>query len=200
VNAGPPATAEFGLRLLTEGTGFGAVTVNVTGFEVRLLGPGLNTVTLRCPAVAMSPAGIAAVSLVPLAKVVARGDPCQRTDEVEIKPEPLTVSVNPGSPAAAELGSILEITGSGVLMVKVTGFEPTPPLLKTLIMAVPGRAMSLAVMVAVRLVGLLNLVSRPDPFQRSWEVMVNPEPVTARAKVSPPALAEVGLILLITGV
>ena len=132
VKPAPPAVAEFGLRLLTDGTGFGGVTVNVTPFEAPPPGPGLNTVTVRGPEVEMSLAGIAAVRLVVLPNVVVRFAPCQRTMEPETKPLPVTVKVNAPPSSTAELGLMPEITGTGLgtglLMVKVTWFEPVPPL------------------------------------------------------------------------
>src|SRR5262249_58418494 len=63
VNAGPPAAALFGVRLVSVGTGFGAaVIVNVSGPDVPPPGAGFTTVTVAVPAVARSPAGILALS------------------------------------------------------------------------------------------------------------------------------------------
>ena len=65
VKADPPAVAELGEMEVRVGAGlFGAVMVNVFAKEVPPPGVGLKTVTLAEPAVAMSVAGIAAVSWV----------------------------------------------------------------------------------------------------------------------------------------
>jgi hypothetical protein len=60
VKAGPPAVAEVGLTLAS--TGVGLLTVKVAAFEAPPPGPGLKTVMLAVPPVAMSLAGIVAVS------------------------------------------------------------------------------------------------------------------------------------------
>ena len=128
VKPASPAVAEFGLRLLMAGMGFGAVTVNETPFETPPIGVGLNTVTVAVPGLAISLPGIVAVRLVALTKFVARFAPCQRTTEPETKPLPPTVKVNAPPPATAEFGLMPEIIGTGLLMVKFTWFEPCPPL------------------------------------------------------------------------
>ena len=65
VKADPPAVAELGERVVRAGTGlFAAVMVKVNPPEVPPPGVGLKTVTVAVPAVAMSVAGIAAVSWV----------------------------------------------------------------------------------------------------------------------------------------
>ncbi len=66
VKADPPAVAELGLKPLTPGTGFGAVIVKLTPFDVPPPGVGLNTVTVAVPAVAMSEADIEALTCVAL--------------------------------------------------------------------------------------------------------------------------------------
>jgi len=68
---------------------------------------------------------------------------------------PVTVSVNPGSPATFEPGLILERVGTGLdggFFVNVTPFEVPPPGvgLNTVTVAVPADAMSLAGIAAVR--------------------------------------------------
>jgi hypothetical protein len=59
VKAAPPAVALAGAMLVIARTGF---TVKLTAFEVPPPGTGLVTVTLKVPAVAMSEAGMAAMS------------------------------------------------------------------------------------------------------------------------------------------
>ena len=62
----------------------------------------------------MSVAGIAAVICVGLTYVVARGEPFQLTTDFVRSEEPLTVSVNPSLPAAAEVGEIVVRIGTGL--------------------------------------------------------------------------------------
>src|SRR5262245_11589569 len=76
----------------------------VNGRAFDRLPSGLATVTWAVPAAAMSAAVIAAVSWVALPNVVARLLPFHRTLVPLTKFEPVTVSVNPGPPACAELG------------------------------------------------------------------------------------------------
>ena len=87
-------------------------------------------------------------------------------------------------------------------MLKVTAFEvpPPPPGLKTVTLAVPALAMSLAIIVAVRCVPPEPEVGRLDPFQRTTDPPTKFDPLTVRVKFEPPATVEFGLILLIEGV
>jgi hypothetical protein len=111
VNAGPPERTALGYVSVTEGTGL--LTVNVSAFDVPPPGAGLNTVTLAVPALAMSLAGIAAVTCVVLTYVVVRGDPFQRTTDELTRPDPFTVSANAGSPAITLLGDSDVRAGTG---------------------------------------------------------------------------------------
>lgn len=77
------------------------VIVKTRAFEVPPPGSGLNTVTATVPALAKSLALIEAVSLVALASAVLRLLPFQSTVDPDAKPDPASVSVNPGLPAAA---------------------------------------------------------------------------------------------------
>ena len=89
VNAAPPAPVNVGEIEVSVGTGFGAVIVNVSAFDVVPVGNpcgrmlvgfappprftvGVNTCTEAAPAVAISAAVIAAVNCVELTKVVVR--------------------------------------------------------------------------------------------------------------------------------
>jgi hypothetical protein len=98
--------------------GTGLVMVNVWGPETPPPGAGLNTVTWAVPAVAMSEAGMVAVSCVGETKVVVRSEPFQRTTEPLTKLVPFTVRGKLAPPAAAELGLMLVVVGTG---------EPVPP-------------------------------------------------------------------------
>ena len=89
--------------LVTVSVTDGDVVVNVSAFE--RLPPGLTTVTGAVPAPAMSVAGIAAVSWLALTNVVVRVVPFHRTVAPLTKFAPVTVKVNAGPPAGAELGA-----------------------------------------------------------------------------------------------
>jgi hypothetical protein len=97
----------------------GGEIVKLKAFDKPPPGEGLLTVMLAVPAETMSLAGMEAVSLVALLKVVVRSDPFHRTVALETKLDPLTVRAKPGSPASAELGLIPEINGTGLLTVSV---------------------------------------------------------------------------------
>ena len=124
VCARAPTVAEAGERLVIVGTGL--FTVKFTEFEVPPPGEGLTTVTETVPAVAMSPADIAAVNCVPLTNVLARALPFHCTVEPETKFVPLTVSVNADPPAMALEGEAEAKVGPGftvklnVLLAEVT--------------------------------------------------------------------------------
>ena len=115
VNAGVPATAELGDRLVMVA---GGLMVNVTaGGEVC---PTVVTVTAALPADAIRAAGTAAVSWPALMKVVTRLLPFQVTVVVLVKPAPLTVRVKAGFPTVVLCGEMLLMDRAGVI-VKVSG-------------------------------------------------------------------------------
>src|SRR5712691_136698 len=87
--------------------------VNVSAFEVPPPGAALNTVTDAVPAVAMSLAGIAAVTCAAETNVVVRALPFHCTVEPEMKLLPFTVSANVGPPAAAAAGLSPVVVGTG---------------------------------------------------------------------------------------
>ena len=112
------AVAELGAIPVVPGTGFGVgleLIVKVCAMEVPPPGAGVNTVTEALPAVAMSAADIVASSVVAFTNVVARSAPFQRTTEPLMKLLPVAVSVNPVSPAVAEVGETLFRVGDGLL-------------------------------------------------------------------------------------
>src|SRR5205823_5334410 len=90
VNCGPPAVALLGESDVVVGTGL--LTVKLTALDVPPPGGGFITVTGTTPALAMSAAVIAAVSVVLLTKVVVRAEPFHCTTEVFTKFVPFTVS------------------------------------------------------------------------------------------------------------
>jgi len=120
VNCGDPARHEFGLIEVVVGTG--VLIVNVCGFEVPPPGTGFTTVTDAVPAFATRAAVTVAVSCVEETNVVVKAVPFQRTDEAATKLVPLTVIMNCGDPARHEFGLIEVVAGTGLLMVKVTGW------------------------------------------------------------------------------
>src|SRR5271163_2900430 len=101
--------------------------VKVTAPDVPPPGVGLKTVTEAVPAVAMSPAGTAAVNCVPLTNVVVSPVPFHCTTETPLtKFVPVTVSVKPAPPAVAEVGKIVASVGAGFGPVMVNGREVKP--------------------------------------------------------------------------
>jgi hypothetical protein len=91
--------------------------VNVTGVDVAEHGLGLTTVTGAVPAVAIREAGTVAVSCVEETNVVVRTVPFQFTVEVETKFVPFTVNVNPGPPAAAQVGLSELMVGLALIVI-----------------------------------------------------------------------------------
>jgi hypothetical protein len=102
VNCEPPGVTQVGLIELIVGA---ALIVNVTAFDVVLPQElELTTVIEAVPAVAMRDAVTVAVSCVEETNAVASGVPFQFTVEPETKFVPVTVNVNCGPPAAAQVG------------------------------------------------------------------------------------------------
>src|SRR5262245_20030565 len=93
----------------------GARILNVWLFDVPPPGAGLKTVTVAVPVAAMSEAAMRAVNWVDETNEVARSVPFHRTNELDTKPFPLTVNVNPGAPAIPELGMMEVVAGIGLL-------------------------------------------------------------------------------------
>src|SRR5947207_2348522 len=103
--------------------GTALLTVNVSAPEVPPPGVGEKTVRDAVPAVAMSPAVIAACNWVLLTNVVVRAAPFQRTTDPLTKFVPFTVSVKGAAPEVAVLGESDPSVGTGLvgmmLIVKV---------------------------------------------------------------------------------
>jgi hypothetical protein len=91
-----------------------APIVNVCAFDVPP--HGVTTVIDAVPAVAMRAAGTVAVSCVAETNVVVSAVPFQFTVEPETKLVPLTVNVNCGPPAVAQVG-LSELTVGAALIV-----------------------------------------------------------------------------------
>jgi len=111
VKAAPPAVVLVGEMLVSVGKGL--LMVKVCGLEVPPPGVGLNMVTLTLAPAATSLAEIAAVNCVALTKVVVRPVPFQRTCELEMNFEPVTVSVKAAPPAFAPVGEMDVRVGTG---------------------------------------------------------------------------------------
>jgi hypothetical protein len=160
----PPATAELGLSNVM--IGGGCLIVNVKGAEVPPPGVGLNTVTAAVPTALTSAAVIAARKAVWDTKVVVRAAPFHCTVDADMKFDPVTINVNAGSPANAELGIKDPITGAGLLTVKVNAEVVPPPGvgLNTVTMFVPPVATSAAVIAACNVVLETNVVARAPTF------------------------------------
>ena len=99
------------------GPAFVTVSLNegltVKGRALEVEAPGLTTVTCAMPGVAMSLAGIAAVSRVLLTKVVVRFSPFQPTTAPDTKPLPFAVRVKAAPPAAALFGDNVSVASGG---------------------------------------------------------------------------------------
>ena len=155
---GVPTVALAVSALVIEGA---ASIVNVTALDVPP--HGLTTVIEKVPAVAMRVADTVAVSCVEETNVVVSAAPFQFTIEVETKFVPLTVNVNCGSPAAAQVGlSELMVGVALIVNVAAPDVAPHPP---TVIEAVPGVAISVAGTVAVSCLELTNVVTSGFPSQ-----------------------------------
>jgi hypothetical protein len=141
VNAGPPAVATFGFKLVI----VSALTVNVTPLDVPP--PGFTVVMVAVPAEAIKPAETVVFNCVPLTNVVGSDAPFQRTVEPLTNPDPFTVSVKAPPPAVARFG--LRLVMVSALTVNVTPLEVPPPGFTTITVAVPALAIRLAATEAV---------------------------------------------------
>jgi hypothetical protein len=159
---------------------------------------GFVTATWALPIAVMRLAETEAVSCVELTNVVVRGVPFHCTVAPERSPVPFTVSVKSPPPAAVEIGLRLVMPGTGGLIVKLSGFEVTPEL-DTVTVAVPCEVMRVEATVAVIWVGLTKVVGNGVLFHSTVAPKKNPVPFTVSVNAAPPAAAEVGLRLVMTG-
>jgi hypothetical protein len=84
-------------------------------------------------------------------------------------------------------------------MVKVTAFEMAPPGFATVMLAVPGAAMSEAGMAVLSWVLVTKVVVRFDPLHLTTEVETKLVPSTVNVKARPPANTVLGLMLVSVG-
>lgn len=121
-NVDAPAVIDDGLRVVMTGaTGTAGLIVNVAGADAAA--PLLSsTITLACPAVVSSEAGIVTSITLDVADVIATPVPANVTvSPVVANPVPLIVSVKPGESAAIVDGDRLVITGAAGVTVKGAG-------------------------------------------------------------------------------
>src|SRR6266566_4941871 len=198
-----------GVTSVAAAGGTALLTVNVSAPEVPPPGVGEKTVRDAVPAVAMSPAVIAACDWVLLTNVVVRAAPFQRTTDPLTKFVPFTVRVKAAAPAVALPGVSEPIVGTELLMVNVSAPEVPPPGVgeNTVTDAVPAVATSLAGIAACNCVPLTNVVVRAPPFQRTTDPLTKFVPFTVSVNAPPPAVVLVGdsevtvgtgLLLLVT--
>jgi hypothetical protein len=199
VNAAPLAVADAGFKLVIAGDGL--LIVKLAAGDDPPPGAGFITTTFAVPAVAMSLAGITAVNCVALTNVAVRAPPFHHTVEPLTKFDPLMVRVNAAPPAVAEFGLRLEIVGVGLLIVKRIDPDTPPPGagLLTVTLAVPAVAMSVAGIVAVSCVALINVVVRGLPFHCTEELLMKFVPFTVSVNAPTPAVATNGLMLVTVG-
>ncbi len=174
----------------------------IAGVDVPPPGAGFVTVTPFVPAVSRSAARMDALSVVEFTNVVALAVPPKFTTELFTKPVPVTVRVNPGSPTVAVV-ALSEVTvGSGLLTVKVSAGVDVPPPgagLDTVTVSAPAVAMSAALIAAVICVALTNVVTFALPLKFTTEVFTKFVPFTVSVNAAPPAVAVVGLMVVVVG-
>jgi hypothetical protein len=163
--------------------------------------PGFMTTTLAMPAAEIRFAGTAAVNCVALTNVVVSVVLFHFTRAPDTNPVPVTVSVKAGPVAVADDGLKLVIVGGGPppLMVNVDALDVKPPGFTTETFAVPAVAIRLAGTITLSWVALTNAVGSAVVFQYTAEVETNPEPLTVSGNAAPPATADDGLRLVMTG-
>lgn len=199
VKAGPPVVAVFGESEVIVGAGL--FTVNGEVVDVPPPGAGLVTVTLNVPAVAMSGAAIEAVTCVAFTNVVVLAVPLKFTTEDELKFVPLTVNVKAAPPANVLVGESDVSVGNGLFTVNGEFPEVPPPGagFVTVTLKVPAVAMSPARIAAVTCVEFTNVVVLATPLKFTVAPVTNPVPFTVSVNPTPPAVALVGAIVVMTG-
>lgn len=150
------------------------------------------TVTAALPGVAIRPAGTDAFNSEAETKVVARGLPFQSTVELLRNALPLAISVKEGPPASVELGLMLLRTGVGLVMVKVRASVELTPFCLTVMLTVPGAAMSAAGTEAVSWLTETKVVVKGVPFHSTTAEETKALPLTVRVKAGPQAGVEAG--------
>ncbi len=111
-----------------------------------------------------------------------------------LNPEPFSVSVNAGPPAAADEGEMLLMVRFEVT-VKGSGADEVCPVADTPTASVPAVAMRLAGTDAVNCVDETKEVLSVDPFHVTTAPLEKPEPLAVRVNAAPPATAVLGEML-----
>jgi hypothetical protein len=116
-----------------------------------------------------------------------------------VKFVPVIVTTLPTTPL---VGVMFVTAGQAGLIWNVSAFETPPPGagLKTVTLAVPAAAMSLAGICAVNCVPLTTVVVRSLPFHLTIEPPMKFVPLTVSVKPTPPAAAALGVMLVNVGV
>ena len=156
--------------------------------------------TLALPAEARSAAGMAASSSVPETNVVVLSELFHRTFEPLMKLLPSTISVKEGPPAVPQEGLRLMMAGWGPRISNVIALERLPSGLNTVIGAVPAMATSAARIFARSWVADTKVVTRSEPFHRTFEPETKLLPETVSVKVGLPMEANCGASEAIWGV
>lgn len=174
------------------------MTWKFRALEAKSSGGGLTTLTGKVPTVAISLCAIAAVSLVELINVVGRFAPFQLTTAPLTKPAPVTVSVKSGSPPTEVSGVRFKSAGVTVTLL-VLDTRLVGDGFKTDTEKIPTATMSEDEIEAVNLVKLTKVVDLLVPFQRTFEPLTNPVPLTVSVNPLPPTLTTAGARLVIDG-
>ena len=159
---------------------------------VHPLGAGVLTLTWGVPTEAISAAEIVALIPVGSTNIVVRLFPFHSTSEHGTKPLPITVSRNPDDPATALFGMSEVMTGTGSELGAVSVKFEAPDVVVELdtvtaaVPRVPGKAVSVAEIMAVSCVGPINVVGRGDPFQFTTRPSTKSVPFTVNVKLDVP--------------
>src|SRR6266478_861477 len=201
VNDGPPAVALVGEIEVIDGKGL--LIANVAAADAPPPGAGFVTVTLTVPPVAISAAGIAAVTCVALTNAVVFAAPLKFTTAPLTKPVPLRVSVNAAPPAVALVGESVVMTGDGLVPVPLSVATCVVGLASSVIVSVAVLAFS-ALGVNVKLMTQLDPAFTVAPFVQVVPVATAKSPAfappmtaafdAAKCKTSVPPLVSVTVI------
>jgi hypothetical protein len=181
--------------------GSGLFTVKTCEFEVPPPGAGLVTVMLNVPAVVRSLAGIAAVTLILLTKVVVRAEPAKLTTEFDTKFVPFIVRVKAPLPRVALAGETLVVVGPLLFTVKVCALDVPPPGagFVTVTLNMPPVVRSVAGMAALNCVALVKVVVRAEPLKFTTDVETKFVPLTVSVNAASPTFLLVGAIVVVVG-
>ena len=195
-----PNVVEVGEMEVSVGTGL--LMMRVCAFEVPPPGAAFTTVIEAVPTTAISTAGMVTLIEELEMKVVVSGVPLKSIVDDALKFVPVTVSVKAGPPAVVDVGEIEVVVGTGLLIVNVCALEVPPPGagFTTVIGTVPAVAISAAVITAVKVVLETKVVVRAEPLKSTVDDALKFVPITVSVNWAPPAIVEVGEILVVVGI